>query len=457
MDQDITALTLLFTELYYWLSMFLMMFIPAGFCLYASAIVRHKNCNNAFLTQLMILPVLALPCFVFGWWIYFGFVNGPGAGGFESAPFAVAWHPLAGGFIGIDEFGRSRINGVSWLGFLLMSFTVAAIVAGSVLERIRSGALWMLVVLVGSVLWAIGAAWGWSPRGWMVELMGFHDAYAAGVVHTVAGGFALGVLKNLGPRLAKVSSNKSLYNIPPHSIHMASFGQILIILGLLGFYLASNQPIVDVQSGEGTFFSATNIYGTPVVLSASTLNFFMSLLAGMLVGYILSAGDLRWILSCGVAGIVSTSAGNDYYHPLQAFLLSAVVVWLVFRMRYWLESRFQIDDVTSAVAFHGFAGWFGLVIAGVVLWGYPASPHEGYAIINPLGQFVGATILFWVIGFIPGHLSSSFLKFMGVLRLNPDIEVIGMDTLRNNISRLESENNSDNELQILDDIKEEKD
>jgi hypothetical protein len=66
-------------------------------------------------------------------------------------------------------------------------------------------------------------------------------------------------------------------------------------------------------------------------------------------------------------------------------------------------------------------------------------------------------ILFWGIGFIPGHLSSSFLKFMGVLRLNPDIEVIGMDTLRNNISRLESENNSDNELQILDDIKEEKD
>ena len=106
MDQDITALTLLFTELYYWLSMFLMMFIPAGFCLYASAIVRHKNCNNACLTQLMILPVLALPCFVFGWWIYFGFVNGPGAGGFESAPFAVAWHPLAGGFIGIDEFSR---------------------------------------------------------------------------------------------------------------------------------------------------------------------------------------------------------------------------------------------------------------------------------------------------------------------------------------------------------------
>lgn len=455
MDQDITALSMLFTELYYWLAVFFMMFIPAGFCIYSSAIVRKKNCNSAFMTQLMILPVLALPCFIFGWWVYFGFVHGPGAGGFGSAPFAVAWNELAGGFIGTDESGRSHINGVSWLVFLLMSFTVAAIVVGSVLERIRSGALWMLIVLVGSLLWAIGAAWGWSPNGWMVELMGFHDAYAAGVVHTVAGGFALGVLKNLGPRLAKVDLNKSVYNIPSRSVHLASIGKILIILGFLGFYLACNQPMVDVQAGEGTFFSSTNIYGTPVVLSASTLNFFMSLFAGMLIGYIMTGGDLRWILSCGIAGIVSTSAGNDYYHPLQAFLLSAFVVWLVFRMHRWLETRFQIDDVTAAVAFHGFAGWFSLVIAGIVLWGYPASPGEGYAIINPLGQFVGAVILFWVIGFIPGHLSSRFLKFMGVLRIHPEIEVIGLDTLRNEISRSESERNSDNELQTLEDIAEE--
>lgn len=455
MDQDITALTTLITELYYWLAVFFMTFIPVGFCIYSSAVARKKSANSAFMTQLMILPVLAVPSFIFGWWVYFGFVHGPGAGGFGSAPFALGWSELAGGFIGEDEFGRSRVNGVSWLVFLLMSFTVAAIVASSAIERARSGALWMLVVLVGAILWAIGAAWGWSPNGWMVELMGFHDAYAAGVLHTVAGGFALGVLKNLGPRLAKTDANNGVHNIPVRNPRLASIGMMFIILGLLGLYLASSQPMVDVQQGEGTFFSSTTIYGTPVVLSAATVNFFMSMFAGMLIGYIMSAGDLRWILSCGIAGIVSTSAGNDFYHPLQAFLLSAFVVWLVFRMHRWLEARFQIDDVTAAVSFHGFAGWFSLVIAGIVLWGYPASLGEGYAIINPLGQFVGAMILFWIVGFIPGHLSSRFLLFMGVLRVPPEIEVIGLDAMRNEISRSESERNSDNELQALDELTEE--
>ena len=44
---------------------------------------------------------------------------------------------------------------------------------------------------------------------------------------------------------------------------------------------------------------------------------------------------------------------------------------------------------------------------------------------------------------------------MGVLRVRPEIEVIGLDTLRNKISQSESECSSDNELQILEDITEE--
>ena len=37
----------------------------------------------------------------------------------------------------------------------------------------------------------------------MVHKLGYHDAYASGVIHAVAGGFALGVLKILGPRIGK--------------------------------------------------------------------------------------------------------------------------------------------------------------------------------------------------------------------------------------------------------------
>ena len=66
-----------------------------------------------------------------------------------------------------------------------------AIYAIRELERVRSGAFWLVAVLVGSVTWITDAAWGWHYDGWMVKLLGYHDAYASGVVHAVAGGAAL--------------------------------------------------------------------------------------------------------------------------------------------------------------------------------------------------------------------------------------------------------------------------
>ena len=71
------------------------------------------------------------------------------------------------------------------------------------IERINSGAFWILAVVIGSAAWIIDAAWGWHSGGWMVKLLGYHDAYASGVIHAIAGGFALGILVVLGPRLGK--------------------------------------------------------------------------------------------------------------------------------------------------------------------------------------------------------------------------------------------------------------
>ena len=42
-------------------------------------------------------------------------------------------------------------------------------------------------VLLGSVIWILDAAWGWSAGGWLTPRSGFHDAIASAVVHGVAG------------------------------------------------------------------------------------------------------------------------------------------------------------------------------------------------------------------------------------------------------------------------------
>jgi ammonia channel protein AmtB len=321
----------------------------------------------------------------------------------------------------------ARINGVFWAAFLLFSWTAASIVSGSVIERIRPSAFWILAVLIGSVCWIIDAAWGWHPDGWMVQKLGYHDAYASGVIHAIAGGFALGILVVLGPRISKFRKDGTPRNINPQNPWLVTIGLFLIYTGFWGFYVACNVPIIDIQSGDVVFFSATNIYLGPTTLSAITFNFLMSLSGGLLTGFMVSKGDAFWTYSGGLAGVIPASAGNDLYHPIQAMFIGAIGVALVYKMHFWVERKFKIDDAVGAVAVHGYAGFFGVVVAGFMLWGYPSSPNPEYATINPLGQFLGAIIMFGVLGFLPGYVGAKILSAFGVLRVPKAVELAGLD------------------------------
>ena len=153
------------------------------------------------------------------------------------------------------------------------------------------------------------------------------------------------------------------------------------------------------------------------------------------MGYVVSKGDPFWTYSSGLAGIITASAGNDLYHPLQAMIIGAIGVFIMYKLHYWVERRFKIDDAVGAVAVHGYAGVVGLVICGFVLWGYPSSPYVAdiwnpeyaYATINPLGMIVGAIIMFGVLGFLPGWIIASILNAAGKLRIPREVELAGMD------------------------------
>ena len=100
---------------------------------------------------------------------------------------------------------------------------------------------------------------------------------------------------------------------------------------------------------------------------------------------------------------------------------------LAYKMHYWVENRFKIDDAVGAVAVHGYAGFYGIVMAGFMLWGYPSSPFEGYAAISPWGNFLGALIMFFVLGFFPALIVSKILHGLGMLRIPREIELVGLD------------------------------
>jgi len=50
-----------------------------------------------------------------------------------------------------------------------------------------------------------------------------------------------------------------------------------------------------------------------------------------------------------------------------------------------------------------------------------------YAPINPLGMFIGAIIMFVVLGLIPGWIIAKILHAAGKLRIPRDVELAGLD------------------------------
>ena len=438
MDNELSALSVIFTEFYYWVTVVLMFLIHVGFCMYEVGVSRHKNHLHTLMKNTMLIPLVTITWFFFGWWIYWAMINGPWlgtsimdgnsglqlGGGYGANELANPMSPIMGVNLG------DHINGVFWAAFLLFSWTAASIVSGAVIERIRMSAFAILAIAIGSVFWTIDASWGWHFDGWMVKVLGYHDAYASGVIHACAGGFALGVLTVLGPRLGKFASDGTPRNIGPRNPWLVTVGIFLIYTGFWGFYAACNIPILDVgpEYGlEGVYYTATNIYATPTTLSGITFNFLMSLSGGLLAGYWVSKGDPFWTYSSGLAGIITASAGNDLYHPLQAMIIGMIGVYIAYKMHYWVERKFKIDDAVGAVAVHGYAGVVGLIICGFMLWGYPSSGYEGYAAINPIGMIIGAVIMFGLLGFLPGWIIAKVLNGMGRLRIPKEVELAGLD------------------------------
>ena len=126
-------------------------------------------------------------------------------------------------------------------------------------------------------------------------------------------------------------------------------------------------------------------------------------------------------------GIIAASAGNDLYHPIQAMFIAAAGVIVMYKLHYFVERTFKIDDAVGAVAVHGYAGFFGVFIAGFFLWGYPSSPDASFQVITPWGQFIGAVIMFGVLGFLPGWVTAKVLNGFGMLRIPRQVELAGLD------------------------------
>lgn len=420
----------MFAETYYYLSIPLMIIIHAGFLAYEMGASRMKNVLSSGVKNILAFAFMMPTFYFFGWWVYWAFPTGlsfsAGPAGISGAEYAssiaLGWGESAQ-YMGPNI--ADQASGVFWGAFAMFAATTASIMSGAVIERIQTVGFVILAIVLGSFAWVVAAAWGWHADGWMVTGWGLHDFGAAGLVHAVAGFFALGVLINLGPRVGKFNTDGSANHIAGHNMPLTVIGLMLIIVGFWGFLMAC--MIVPGEAWSWFADKPATIYGTPMNLSALSFNILMAC-AGGIIGSWIYTKDPFWMMSGCLAGIISTASGLDIYFPGLTFIIAVSAGIILMPCANWLEKR-GIDDAVGAVTVHGTIGLYGLIMLGVFASGYPALQGEGVATISLMGQIVGA-IVFFLLGFVPGYLVSLLLNMFGMLRVPEAAEVAGLDPVK---------------------------
>lgn len=417
-DAALAGHTTINLEIYYWWCTALMIAIHAGFLAYEMGASRSKNALASGVKNILAFAFMIPTFFAFGWFIYLSFYN---------------WQPFAEGFSllgSIDVAGdgqggvpwsagmgpnlQDQATGVFWAAFTLFACTTASIYSGAVIERIKLSAFIITAVFLGSVVWIIGAAWGWHPAGWMVVEWGYRDVAAAGVVHTIAGFFALGILIPLGPRIGKYNADGSANDLRGHNMPLTVVGLMLIILGFFGFLGAC--LIYDPAA------QWVNIYGIPSNLSAFVFNTLMGMAGGIIGAYFLTR-DPFWMMSGALGGIFSVAAGLDLFYPPLAFLLGFVGGCLIPIAAKAIE-KMGIDDAVGAVAVHGVCGVWGILAVGIFCAGYPGVGD--IPAISFIGQLKGAVVMM-LLGFVPALVLGYLLRMFGLLRVRNEVELLGLD------------------------------
>jgi Amt family ammonium transporter len=405
-------------QFYFW-TVVVMWLIHVGFMAYEGGAVRRKNIMSTAMKNILTIAVVTPTFYYFGWYIYGCFQEGWPKSGHDSPDALPGFCGLTAPWSeGLGPNLQDHISLIFWLAFLLFSWTTGSIMSGAVVERIRLSAYLILTAILGSAVWIMDAAWGWSAGGWLPTRYGFHDAIASGVVHGVAGLFAFGVLLNLGPRIGKYTKDGVARSFRGHNTHLTLMGLMLIFTGFYGFYAAC---LVITST---TFPGWLNIYLSPSTLGTIAMVITIGFAGGFTGGWFASKGDPFWTLSGGLAGVISVSAGADVYHPSLAYILSFTGALVAYWSGSYIEKTLRVDDAVGAVAVHGVAGFYGVLLVGIFAGGYPTGINNIESSMG--GQLVGI-LAFIPLAFLPGYFVSWILKKLNLLRVPPEVELEGLD------------------------------
>ena len=284
---------------------------------------------------------------------------------------------------------------------MTMAILMTALATSALTERATVVAHLVVGVLTGSVLLPTVTA-ARLDDGLLdaisIGTRGFVDTAAASFF-LVSGAVALTGTMVIGPRLGGSGPDGKVRHIPGKSIPAATVGALLVSIGLIGVLTPLGQVWTDSVVDAAVHLLAGGAVGA---------------LVGALIGYSLWGWSRSVFTIQGLlAGIVATS-GDPYGATLleSMFLAGGGAIVALFVARY-LRSV-GIDDPVGSVAVYGAASIYGALGVGF---------SDGSQF---LAQLLGVGITSVGVLIVSG-IVFAILRVLRVLRIRPEIEVVGLD------------------------------
>jgi len=417
--------------------------VPVGLTLLASGAASEDKAADVALTSLAAIGLGVLGYFACGFAFQFGgiglFSKLPGVENliWEWSFLDVSWGP-GWGMMGLKGFflGGEAANPAAYALFfsqLALVTTVVLIPALSLRRRVKAIVIVLGALLLSAVVYPILGNWVWGG-GWLAHLgsnlglgHGFVDFAGAGLVNLVGGTAALAgilvfklrrqkerpspeVVSPLSSRaLSKPSSERESAEMPPvHLPLLAVLGSLLLVVGWLGWALASPlNALADV----------------PIEPAVVAVNLLLAAAGGTLVATLYSCfttgrADVLMATRGLAIGLVSISAAVPFVPPWAALLTGAVAGLLLPLSIYLLDHLLRLDDFTAAVSVHGLGGVLGLLTLGLFADGRHGAGWNGIGATEYLGVLgQGVSGYFTARGFQPDWPGQLYAQLIGLAAL----------------------------------------
>ncbi len=312
----------------------LLMTIP-GVALFYGGMVRKKNVLATVMQSFAITCLITVIWMVIGYSLAFAdgnaFVGGLGK------------FMLKG--MGVGALSGTIPESVFKVFQMTFALITPALVAGSLVDRIKFSALLWFVGLWSILVYAPICHWVWG--GGFLGKDGVLDFAGGTVVHINAGIAGLVGALVLGKR-----SGYGTENMAPHNLTLSVIGAALLWVGWFGFNAGS------AVAANGTAGMAMAV--TQVATAAAAL-------AWMFVEWTLRGKpSVLGIVSGAVAGLVAITPAAGFVNPTGALILGAVAGVICFFAATTMKKLFGYDDSLDCFGIHGIGGIVGALLTGVL-------------------------------------------------------------------------------------------